>query len=358
MSTESATSPYTFRGSPENGTEPIVAKPYLRRQNLHRVRILPAVAIAALIIVSGIAHAVAGTSMEAPNWSIGDFWEYAFNTTFEDTVSLGGRVRADLTALRNATIAGVAQDVFVVDATGSGLLEGVFPSPLGDLPADGTWNLTGEQFITAHSRKIVKSLLDIRASGDAQVPLLGNRAFTFRWQNATTNRVELDEWTYPVAVGTRAAIVLNSSWSDDVSITLTGFPPLTFNDTAIATHSLTLTLLRADTLAVPAGNFNVFVIEERWPDNRREEFYYAHAVGNNAKTIEYNASGGEVSRTELLRYRYQASETGPDPIVIGAIVGGAILATVAAIIVAKRWMGRRRAREERYTPPSLREPPT
>ncbi|HEY5538887.1 MAG TPA: hypothetical protein VIL58_05030 [Thermoplasmata archaeon] len=322
------------------------------------MRILPAVAIAALIIGAGLAHATTGTSLDAPNWSIGDFWEYAFNTTFEDTVSLDGRVRADVTALRNASVVRVGQDVFVVDAVGSGLLEGVFPSPLGDLPADGTWNLTGEQFITTRSRKIVQSLLDIRASGDAQVPLLGNRPFTFRWLNATTNRVELDEWTYPVAVGTLADIVLNSSWSDDVSITLTGFPPLTFNNTAIATHSLTLTLLRTDTLSVPAGNFDVFVIEERWPDNRREQSYYAPSVGNNAKTIEYNASGGEVSRTELLRYRYQASETGLDPIVIGAIVGGAILATMAAIIVARRWMRRRRAREERYTPPSLREPPT
>jgi len=240
-----------------------VAKPYLRGQNLHRVRILPAVAIAALIIGAGLAHATTGTSLDAPNWSIGDFWEYAFNTTFEDTVSLDGRVRADVTALRNASVVRVGQDVFVVDAVGSGLLEGVFPSPLGDLPADGTWNLTGEQFITTRSRKIVQSLLDIRASGDAQVPLLGNRPFTFRWLNATTNRVELDEWTYPVAVGTLADIVLNSSWSDDVSITLTGFPPLTFNNTAIATHSLTLTLLRTDTLSVPAGNFDVFVIEER-----------------------------------------------------------------------------------------------
>lgn len=311
-----------------------------------------------LLLLSGVVRAPLGPTMDAPAWSVGDFWEYSFNTTFEGTVSLDGQARADVLSVRNVTVAGVPQDVYVIDTLGSGLLDGVFVSELGTIPAHGIWNLTGEQFITAASRKIVKGLIDIRAAGDAQVPLFGPRGFTFQWWNSTTNRVEADAWTYPVPLGRAAGVTLNSSWTTGVNFTLASLLTLRDSSADAATYDLTLELVTTESVTVPAGTFEVYVIAETWPDGSREEFDYAPAAGNNARTVMYNESGGEVSRTELLAFRYQATEPKPDLVLLAGLVGGASAAAMALGIVGLRALRRRRAREQEFTPPSLREPPT
>lgn len=318
------------------------------------MRTAVAIALVASLLLAGSVKAPLGPSMEAPAWSIGDFWEYSFNTTFEGFVALTGRVRADILDVRSATVGGVALDVFVVDTVGTGLLDGQFPTDLGTIPAEGTWNLTGEQFITVPSRKVVKSLLDIRASGLATVPLLGSQPFTFQWANSTTNRVEADEWTYPVPIGTTGVVTLNGSWRTTVNFALGSIGTTPLEDSGVATYSLTVELVGTDVVTVPVGASEVYVILEAWPDGSREEFDFAPAAGNNARTIAYNASGGEVSRTELVAFRYQDRE----PLSGLLLPLGLVAVAVALAIVLGILVHRRRARETRYTPPSLQEPPT
>ena len=335
-----------------------MAKPYLGRPNRRDVRAILAIVLAILLLFSGGVRAPLGPVMDAPAWSIGDFWEYSFNTTFEGTVSLDGRARADVLSVRNVTVAGVSQDVYVIDTLGTGILEGVFASESGTIPAQGAWNLTGEQFITVASRKIVKTLIDIRASGEAQVPLFGTAGFTFQWWNSTTYRVEADAWTYPVPLGRSATVTLNSSWTTGANFTLASLLTLRDSDTGAATYDLILELITTASVAVPAGTFEVYVIAETGSDGSREEFYYAPAAGNNARTVSFNGNGEEVSRTELLAFRYQAAGPKPDLVLLGGLVVGGIGVAAVLGIVGVRALRRRKAREQELTPPSLREPPT
>jgi len=168
---------------------------------------------AALVLVPGIAQAPLPDSMAAPAWSAGDVWLYRFNSTFEGSVFLNGTVRAEVLGVSNVTVRGLAQEVFTVGTGGTGTLEGIFPTPVGNVPATGTWNLTGEQLFATGSRKIVKTLIDITAVG--QVGVL-NLPFNLLWTNSTSSRVVKDEWTYPVPVGTSGNVTLNASMAEHV----------------------------------------------------------------------------------------------------------------------------------------------
>ncbi len=305
-----------------------------------------------LAVAPTTARAPLGASMDAPSWAPGDFWTYRFNTTFEDTLFLNGTVRAEVLALRNVTVRGVAQDAYIVDTTGLGTLEGAFGFGSLRIPARGTWNLTGEEAFATGSRLIVRSLLDI--SGTGRIDLL-NAPFTLHWINTTESRVVTDTWTYPVPLGSRGEVRLNTSWTEDVFVRIDQ-NDTTRNRTGLAETGLVLSLAdRTGAVSVPAGAFEVFVVNETWPDGTRERYDYAPGVGNNARTASYNATGGEVGRTELLAYRYQAAEPpGTFPFLAVAALGTA----AAVLIVAAAWaLRRRRAREDRYTPPSLRDPP-
>src|SRR5207245_9120303 len=166
---------------------------------------------AALVFVPGTVRGPLPDSMAAPAWSAGDLWLYRFNSTFEGSVFLNGTLRAEVLGVSNVMVRGVAQDVFSVDTGGTGRVEGIFPTPLGNGPAKGTWNLTGEQLFATGSRKIVKTLIDIAAVG--QVGVL-NLPFNLLWTNSTSNQVVLDDWSYPVPVGTAGHVSMNASMAE------------------------------------------------------------------------------------------------------------------------------------------------
>ena len=312
------------------------------------------VAIACTLIAAGGARAPLPTAMEAPAWSPGDYWEYRFNSTFENTVFLNGTVRADILSVANRTIRGVPQDVYVVPTAGAGSLEGAFSGFNASVPVSGLWNLTGEQLFSTTSRKVVKSLIDITASGQAMIL---NVPFTLVWINSTSSRVARDDWVYPVPVGFTGTVTLNSSLSEDIFLQLDSNPPLNFTSSVEAQVAFTASLPAISRVTVPLGTFDTYTIRESWPDGSREEFEFAPQVGNNARTTTYNASGAEVSRTELVSYAYRAAAPSSNPLGAYLVFAGVGVGVAAAILLA--WfVARRRRREREYTPPSLREPPT
>ncbi len=320
------------------------------------MRALPILLVAALLLGAGAARAPLGDSMEAPAWSAGDFWEYRFNTTFEGSVYLDGTVRAAVSGVRAEVVQGVAQDVFVVNTSGLGALQGAFRLFNVSVPATGLWNLTGEEWVATASRKVAKSLVVITADGTVPVPVPGT-AFHLSWTNLTTNAVVQDAFTYPVPFGHSGTVTLNSSWREEVVVEVDG-NVTTFSDVGEADVSFQVALASRGNATVPAGTFETFVVRETWPDGTSDRFDYAPAAGNNARTGAYNASGGPVSRTELVAFRYRAMEPPADPTLLVIGTGLAVAAAVAAILLGIRWRRRRAAREEEFTPPSLREPPT
>jgi len=289
--------------------------------------------------------------MDAPAWSPGDFWLYRFNSTFESSIFLNGTLRAEVQRLATVTVRGVPYDVFVVDTDGTGTLEGIFPTPLGDVPAAGFWNLTGEQLFATDSRKIVRTLITISAAG--RVAIL-DLPFSLLWINSTSSRVVRDEWTYPVPVGFSGNVTLNASMAEDVFLQFGTNPPLNTSSLVEAEVTFAVSLESRSTATVPAGTFETYVVREAWPDGGTERFDYAPAAGNNARTRTFNTTGAEITRTELVSYRYRAGETPPS--VIPVLV--AVLGIAVAVPLLAWWILRRRRREREYTPPSLRDPPT
>ena len=304
-----------------------------------------------LLLVAGVARAPLPDAMAAPSWSPGDTWAYRFNSTFEGSVFLNGTLQAAVQRLDNVTVRGIGVDVFVVGTDGTGTLEGVFPTPFGDLPAAGFWNLTGEQLFATDSRTVVRNLITISAAGHVGILDL---PFSLLWINSTSSRVVRDDWVYPVPVGFSGSATLNASMAEDVFLQFGTNPPLNTSTLVEAELTFGLSLLTRSDATVPAGAFETYVVEEAWPDGGRERFDYAPAAGNNARTRTYNSTGGEITRTELVSYRYKAGEAPPSviPILAGLIVIG------VAVPLAAWWFIRRRRREREYTPPSLREPPT
>ena len=318
------------------------------------LRFLPLLAIASLLLLAGGARAPLPSAMEAPAWSAGDYWEYRFNSTFEGSVFLNGTLRADITGLENRTVRGIAQDVIVVGTGGTGSLEGTFETPSGNVSATGVWNLTGEELFAEASRKIVKTLVRISASGHVDIL---NVPFTLLWTNSTSSRVVADDWRYPVPVGFSGAVTLNSSMAEDVFLEFDSNPPLILNSTLEAEITIAVSLTSMSNATVPAGAFETYLVQEAWPDGGHEMFEYAPAAGNNARTRTFNSTGAEVTRTELVSYRYRAAEPSADPRVVWVAVAGIAVAVAAAIALGVL-LARRRRRERAYTPPSLRDPPT
>ena len=310
-------------------------------------------AIASVLLLAGTVRAPLTNSMEAPSWSAGDFWVYRFNSTFEGSAFLNGTLRADIVGVQNQTVRGIAQDLVVVETGGSGSLEGAFETPSGNVSAHGSWNLTGEQLFNEASRKIVKTLIRISAAGHVDVL---DVPFTLQWTNSTSNRVVADAWRYPIPVGYTGSVTLNSSMNEDLFLVFDSNPPLIVNSSVETEVTLAVSLLSTSTVTVPAGTFETYGVRETWTDGSVETFDYAPAAGNNARTQTFNSTGTEVSRTELVSYRYQASMP-PNTIGTWVIVAGVAIGVAAAAVLVLLIV-RRRRRERTYTPPSLRDPPT
>jgi len=321
------------------------------------MRSLPLLLAASLLLVAGAARAPLGTSMNAPAWTAGDFWEYRFNTTFENSVYLNGTVRAAVGETRTEVVRGVSVEVFVVNTSGRGIMAGAFEIFNASVPVSGAWNLTGEEWITTASRKIVKSLVVIDADGKVPVPV-PDTDFHLSWTNLTTNVIVQDAFTYPVPLGFSGTVRANSSWREDVVVQLGGNPPGTFVNVNQTEVAFTVSVPATGNTSVPAGTFETFEVRESWPDGSSDRLDYAPRAGNNARTEAFNSSGGSVSRTELVAYRYRAAEPMGDPVVLAVGIGVVVAVAIGFAVLALRWQRRRSEREKEFTPPSLRDPPT
>jgi hypothetical protein len=309
------------------------------------VRFLALVSLlVAAVLLAAPARAPLPGAMSAPEWTVGDSWEYRFNTSFSDIVWFNGTVRTEIVGVENRTVRGVAQDAYVVDTTGSGAVDAQ--------DVNGTWDLVGEQVITVRTRTVVRNLLRLDAEGTTG-PF--NLPFVIQWTNRTENLVVRNDWSYPVPLGFAGRVSFNASFDERVYVQF-GTNGNWTNTTFETEVDFGVSLQRTDVVAVPAGSFETFVIAETGPDGSTERFDYAPAAGNNARTQAFNGSGREVARTELVSYRYRAAGAG-GTIDLWIVAAGVLVAAAAAVAVA--WLvTRQRRRERQYTPPSIRDPPT
>ncbi|MFA5895527.1 MAG: hypothetical protein WC985_01300 [Thermoplasmata archaeon] len=306
--------------------------------------------LAALLFVTvliALLAPVRAESLDRPSLTVGDYWTYRTNTSFEAGFDLLGQVTSSVTAGESATVLNVPQDVFRVVLNGSGTISGQVSGPVGTGSVSGTWIVTGEELLETDQLKTVSSVLDLSVDGLFQ----GVVPFSIRATNTTTYHVVFDGWRFPVSVGSSGAVNLSYVYTQD-------FFAFGNQSHARGAGNLTLTYSMGNgiSLDTPAGRFTAYPIREAWPDGTYDERYFSAAVGNDVKTESYNGTGVLVSTAILQSYRYQVLE--PARFLGLTLVEWGLLVPILAgvgIVGIVLW---RRSRKKRVLPPSLREPPT
>ncbi len=317
------------------------------RPNRTAVRFQGFAAIFLVAVLLALPTPVHAEALDRPSLTVGDFWTYHTNSSFEAGFSLQGQVTYAVTSREAATILNVSQDVFRVVVNGSGTISGQVAGPIGTGPVSGTWIVTGEELLEPNQLKIVSNVLDLSVDGLFQ----GVVPFSIRAANTTMYRVVSDGWTYPISVGGSGAVDLAYTYTQDF---------FAFGNHSHASGAgnliLSYSLGAGVHLETPAGSFTAYPIRETWPDGTYDQVYFSPAVGNEAKTESYNATGVLESTTLLQSYRYQVLEPAR---FLGLTLTewGLLVPTVAGggIVGAVVW---RRSRKKRVLPPSLREPPS
>src|SRR5207247_4685038 len=112
------------RSASANPASPVQRRLIPRRGSSGTMRgLVPLAGVLALVVLGAPARAPLPSSMAAPSWTSGDFWDYRFDTSFGGFVWFNGTLHTEIVGAENRTVRGVAQDVYVVDTTGSGAVE-------------------------------------------------------------------------------------------------------------------------------------------------------------------------------------------------------------------------------------------
>lgn len=315
------------------------------------MRGIEALAILAVLLLPVAAASNGVLAVEGPQLVPGDSWTYRTNTSLESGLSLEGGVTLTVRGRSPAFVEGTMYDAYDMSVSGAGTAAGIVVTQFGSTAASGSWILTGRELVEARGLKVVSRVLDLEASGTLHTqpaPL----SFVLRVQNTTSYRLQADAWHFPLRVGNSALVSSQMNFSEDFGLYV-GLPTTPFHSAGLAWWNITYALQAPVGIQTPAGGFETYPIRETYPDGSYTIFFFAPLVGNHARTETHNETS-EVSRSELVGYRFQALEAarvlGLTPVewAIAAISVGVVTASVIL------WW---RRKERRTAPPETIAPP-
>lgn len=292
-----------------------------------------------------------GVSVEGPLLTPGDSWTYRTNTSLESGLSLEGRVTLTVRARAPALVEGTIYDAYDMSVSGAGTADGIVGTRFGPTAASGSWILTGRQLMEARGLKFVSRILDLEANGTLQTQP-GPLAFALRVQNTTSYRLQGGAWHFPLRIGDSAVVSSQMNYSEDFGLSI-GLQTTLLHSAGLVWWNVTHALLDPMGVQTPAGEFETYPIREMYPDGSSTIFFYAPLAGNHARTETRNETT-EVSRSEIVAYRYQALEPagflGLTPIAWAAIAAVCVGVVIASVVLLSR---RRKGR----SPEPLEEAP-
>lgn len=306
-------------------------------------RLLSLLLVLALVVgTGGSAHA----AMEGPRPTVGDWWTYQTNSTFEGGLTLGGQATLTVTAVGPERVDGVTIDGVRMSVRGEGTAAGNFTSRFISAPASGVWVLSGEEIMEMSGFKVASSVLDLEANGTLHTQPLPI-PFRLSAQNTSTHRFVSDSWHLPLGIGNSTVIRSELNFTEDFEIL--GIPGPSIHASGRVAWNTTYAIEAEIAIDTAAGRFDSYRIRQTLADGSSALLYFAPAVGNYARTESRNGTS-EVASAELVAYRYQSLEPSR---FIGfaadewALVVLLVAAAVAGLLVWRHWQ--RRPREE--TPP-------
>lgn len=250
----------------------------------------------------------ANVGPELPQWVVGDWWK--FNIEISGETNLVGTY----------TFMVVNDDVYVsqnehnfncyqIDSSGEGTLSG----GVDDNKINGTWTITEQQFYTKPDQswvavysKYEQSFTVKDDSGATQILLVQDEKIT------STTTIETT-YNPPFEANKGFPLVIGESWSAATTETSTTQTIANWNlesKTETETYTKMFSVLRKESIILPSGITETYIVKMTDPDGAFSETYYSPAHGFEVKQVDYDSTGTVQVTLELLDYSYPTTEDG------------------------------------------------
>ena len=242
-----------------------------------------------------------GVDPNLPRWKVGNWWK--FNVEISgDIVDLVGTstytvVSDDIDVHQN----GKHFNCYQIDVLGGGAVYGN--------GMEGNWTLTGRHYYLKSDQSwvAVHSTCEDTVSIDdaSDVTLISSIA-----DRTVTMKITIDT-TYnpPFEANKGFPLTVEKSWSaatTETSKTQTIVNGDTEYTSESEAYTKTFSVLRKESIAIPTGEVETYVIKRTDPDGAYAEGYYSPEVGFDVKMIEYDSNGTLQTILELVNYKYQS----------------------------------------------------
>jgi hypothetical protein len=296
----------------------------------------------ALLISTAISSSYGTTvSPERPQWHVGDWWMFS--------IKISGEV--NLNGIYTFTVVNDEVDVFQneqnfncyqLDASGEGTLSG----EVGDNEIEGTWTInekhyymkSDQSWVAINSTYQKTFTVKDNDSGAIQISLVQDEKFTSTTIIATSYNPPFEaNKGFPLTVG--------ESWSAETTETTTTQTAVNFNlesTTETETYTNKFSVLRKESITLPMGETETYVVKMTEPDGAYSETYYSPEVGFDVKQIDYDSAEAVEATLELLDYSYSTTGDSEQQLfsveILQTFIILAIVATavIAAIFLLKR----------------------
>lgn len=246
-------------------------------------------------------------SPERPQWQIGDWWK--FNIEISGQANLVGTytyavVNDDINISQNEQ----KFNCYQLDTSAEGTLSG----EIDGNEIAGTWTITEQQYYT----KLDQSWVAVHSTYQ--------ETFTIKDGDPGATRISLvqDEkimstttikTTYnpPFEANKGFPLTVGESWFASTTETTTTQTEANWNlesKTESETYTKTFSVLRKESITLPIGEIETYVVKMTEPDGAYSETYYSPKVGFDVKQIDYDATGTIQTTMELLDCNYPTAE--------------------------------------------------
>jgi hypothetical protein len=292
---------------------------------LLRFRSVVLVCLIATVFAAPALTLTARASLEAPSWSVGDYWAYKFTGSAAPVPGTTGTLRYDVLGTESVTVAGTSYTAYRAKlefnvTSGSTTLS---------MPGNG-W------FRTSDLSPVKMTFTATVGSTSVTVTLTYNPPVEIRWP-----------------------LTANAQWSATSILTtvteISGQTPTT----TTATVSQTLRVEADEQKTVSAGTFTVTPVIQTQAGGNYAKSYWSRDAGNTVEEKSYDSTDTQQGGMELKSYRHVAPSSAGGPATIMGLppVGWAvILLAIIIVVLAAVVVRRRRPQVPAGFPPAV--PPT
>jgi hypothetical protein len=249
-----------------------------------------------LMLIIILPQGITSTATATQSYSLGDFWNYKTTSHFFRKDSNSTMVM-NVVGRETIDIDNMSVDVTIATIYSSDNWEWI--GQKGQF--SGSWYMSGSIYFSETPIRPVKSEFNYWMSSTS-IYENQTKNFTLLSNFESLELPIVNDWDIPLDIGdiVSSECLISSDWS--YSSIRNGNCSEKYGNRTYG-KDINYTCLREEVVDVPAGIFDTFVINET---KRRgySLYWYSPTVGSYVQKIDYNKSGNETERIELLSYSY------------------------------------------------------